>query len=121
MPENWEVGRHPDPCLGWQERAFAAEAALAAAGVRIADLEAGRDEAEERSRAWEHAAQTQADALAAAAARLDLCLRALRAVDGAIDFLPRTEEDERREDEALALVRAALGDAGGGTREDAGG
>jgi hypothetical protein len=52
-------------------------------------------------------------ALEAAEARLDLCLRALHAVEGSIDFLPRTEDVERREDEALALVRAAL--AGGGT------
>jgi len=26
VTENWEVGKHRDPCAGWQERAFAAEA-----------------------------------------------------------------------------------------------
>ena len=101
--------------------------------TRIADLEAERDDAKEMASAWEHAAQTQADALAAAeaernelATRFDAlvkdydadtraaearCRRLVEAVRLMRSWLPGPHEvDLVGTKEAIRIIDAALGD-----------
>jgi len=109
MAENWPPGRHPDPCLGWQERAFAAEAALAAAEAErnelarrfdalVKDYDADTRAAEARCERYRGALQAIKDSCGRVCEEFELCAH------------PACTSSYRAW--ALADAALALGDAG---------